>query len=239
MEIINQTASYRQRLQYKAMQFIYRKHACSTHYNWDWRITNFNRISLVNLLVNLNGGLSCKYLELGCAGNDLFDSVFCKKKVGIDPERGGTNRETSDEFFTSNTEIFDVVFIDGLHEYEQVRRDAVNSINCLSDGGWIAFHDFLPRDWKEHHVPMLQGTWTGDCWKLAVELAQSHDVDFRILNIDHGVGIMRPRVRDAKIIDLRNQLKHQQYDYFVSILEELPRVDWVDGVEWIKSYSNA
>ena len=40
---------------------------------------------------------------------------------------------------------FDVIFIDGLHEYEQCQRDCLNSMKFLNDGGIILFHDFLPR----------------------------------------------------------------------------------------------
>ncbi|MBP0574550.1 class I SAM-dependent methyltransferase, partial [Mycobacterium tuberculosis] len=89
-------------------------------------------------------------------------------------------RMTSDAFFATNTENFDVVFIDGLHEYAQVRRDVVHALGCLAAGGWIALHDMLPRGWREQHVPRLSRSWNGDCWKIAVELSHSPDVEFRI-----------------------------------------------------------
>ena len=175
-------------------------------------------------------------MEIGCESNILFDSVFSNKKVGVDPAAGGTNRETSDEFFASNSEKFDVIFVDGLHEYEQVRRDAINALNSLNENGWIAFHDLLPRNWKEHHVPRLQRAWTGDCWKLAIELAKSDDVDFQILNIDHGVGILCQKKKDAVVIDMRSELSEEEYGYFVDNLGVLPIVDWPEGVDWILSY---
>lgn len=228
--------SYRQRFRLKSLQYKYREHAHPAVFDWDWEAVNYNRIALINYLVGLRGGLDCRYLEIGCAGNDLFDSVYSSHKIGVDPTRGGTHRTTSDEFFASNTEKFDVIFIDGLHEYEQVHNDAVNALTCLNDGGWIAFHDFLPRSWKEHHVPRLQAVWTGDCWKAAVELARSDQVDFRIFNIDFGVGLMRPKSAGARIVDLRDDLREKQFAYFVDVLEELPRVDWSDGLDWINSY---
>ncbi len=205
-------------------------------FDWNWSATNYNRIALVNMLVSLRGGIDCKYLEIGCESNALFDSVFSNKKVGVDPATGGTNRETSDEFFSSNYEKFDVIFIDGLHEYEQVRRDAINALKSLNESGWIAFHDLLPRNWKEHHVPRLQHAWTGDCWKLAFELAKSDDVDFQILNIDHGVGVLRAKKKDAGVIDMSSDLSEEGYGYFVDNLDVLPRVDWFEGVDWILSY---
>ena len=45
---------------------------------------------------------------------------------------------TSDEFFAQNEGSFDVVFIDGLHEYAQVRADAINALAVLSERGYIA-----------------------------------------------------------------------------------------------------
>ena len=165
----------------------------------------------------------------------MFDSVFCSNKVGVDPQSGGTIRETSDIYFANNKDKFDIIFIDGLHEYEQVKRDAVNALNSLNDGGWIAFHDFLPRDWKEQHVPMVQGTWTGDVWKLAFELIQSKDIDFKILEIDYGVCVMRPVATNAKIADLSDELSFRQFDYLHKNIEKLPICSWEDGVRWIFS----
>ena len=48
--------------------------------------------------------------------------INCKKKVGVDPVSGGTIRVTSDNFFRTNKEKFDCIFIDGLHKYAQVKK---------------------------------------------------------------------------------------------------------------------
>ena len=68
------------------------------------------------------------YLEIGCFHNELFDNIKCEKKVGVDPYSGGTIRKTSDDFFLSNKENFDIIFIDGLHRYHQVKQDILNSL---------------------------------------------------------------------------------------------------------------
>lgn len=162
--------------------------------------------------------------------------MYSADKTGVDPAQGGTHRQTSDDFFAQNDRKFDVIFIDGLHEYHQVRKDAINALSCLDENGWIAFHDFLPSDWHEQHVPRLSGGWVGDCWKLAVELAKSEDVEFRILNIDHGVGIMRPRVANATIVDMQHELQTAQFDYFARVLPELPRCNWQEGLQWVQSF---
>lgn len=46
---------------------------------------------------------------------------------------------TSDKFFKK----FNVIFIDGLHNYKQYQKDCLNSIRSLEDEGIIIVHDFL------------------------------------------------------------------------------------------------
>jgi hypothetical protein len=175
-------------------------------------------------------------LEIGCASNDCFDSVIAKTKVGVDPERGGTHRLTSDEFFSKiGAKKFDIVFIDGLHIYEQVRRDVINALKHVNAGGWIAIHDMFPRNWLEEHVPRISAIWLGDVWKVAFELAQSPDLDFKILSIDYGVGVLRI-LKDSPIIpDLRTELKHERFSYFYNNVGSLPVLDYDHGRAWIES----
>ncbi len=218
---------------YETLREMFAHHAHDKNFDWGWSDIHYNRLSLVNLLVSKYDYDTCRYLEIGCFTNELFNTVVCGDKTGIDPAQGGTHKMTSDKFFAQNKKTFDVVFIDGLHHYEQVHKDAINAIACLKAGGWIAFHDFLPTDWMEQHRPALKGAWTGDCWKLACELAQSPDIDFRILQIDHGVGVMRLKRENAAIVDLSDTLRDAQFDTFVNALPNLPVVSWQDGVKWI------
>ena len=220
----------------KKLERKYKKHAHPKVYDWRWENKGYNRIALVNFLVKNSGGHECNYLEIGCASNELFDSVFSLRKIGIDPNSGGTHRMTSDNFFEQNPKQgFDVVFIDGLHEYQQVRRDAINSLNFLNDGGWIAFHDFLPSTWKEHHVPRIQSEWTGDCWKLAIELSKAQGLDFWIINIDHGVGLLRKSGIEYSLPNLSSEFLDAQFDKFVEELPNLPIIDFDDAVNIINS----
>jgi len=151
-------------------------------------------------------------------------------KVGVDPASGETHCMTSDEFFANNKEVFDVVFIDGLHKYEQVHRDAINALKSVKVGGNIAFHDFLRSTCKEHHVPRISEAWTGDCWKLAVQLMESTGIEFVILDIDHGVGLMKKLSNNWNIPNVTEDFKTAEFDRFVAIVDNLPIHRFADGI---------
>jgi hypothetical protein len=218
-------------VQDKYLRQKYKNHAFDKSFDWGWAKTNFNRIALVNLLVSKKRDPS--YLEIGCQSNTLFDSVPCDKKVGVDPAAGGTVRATSDAFFEKNAQQFDIVFIDGLHTYEQVRRDVMNSIKFLKPGGYVALHDMLPGSWVEHHVPRISDAWTGDVWKAAFEISQSKGIDFKIVKIDQGVGVFRVTEANPKLVDLTAELKEREFDYFYNNIDKLPLVDWQEFVKWL------
>jgi hypothetical protein len=214
----------------------YSKNFYNKSFDWDWKKTNYNRIALVNLLISRKKE-NCTYLEIGCASNSLFDSVYVKNKTGVDPISGGNIRKTSDEFFKSNKKSYDVIFIDGLHSYEQVRKDIMNAMNCLKSGGWIALHDMLPRNWIECNMPNISpNAWTGDVWKVAFELSQTEGLDFRIINIDHGVGLFRMTKKNSSLTDLRGELRGRNFSYFYQQHNKLPSLDWNAAQAWIDTY---
>ena len=66
--------------------------------------------------------------------------------------------------------MFDIIFIDGLHHYEQVKKDIINSLNCIEENGVIILHDCIPKSYLEQAVPRSQHLWTGDVWKAFVEI---------------------------------------------------------------------
>jgi hypothetical protein len=218
----------------------YRGSRCDGAFDFDWQAIRYDRKAVVNLL--LADRPDGDYLEIGCADNLLFDAVMARCKVGVDPRQGGTHRMTSDAFFAAHAgsqadRRFDVVFVDGLHLYEQVRRDLDGALSVLKRGGWIAFHDMLPRDWLEEHVPQIRTRgWTGDGWKLAFELLASPDVDFRLLAIDHGVLVVRPLTAAPCIPDLSPTLAGERFGYLYRNFALLPVVGYDEAADWIASH---
>lgn len=51
------------------------------------------------------------------------------------------HNKTTDDFFITNTDKFDVIFIDADHSYEGVKKDYENSLKVINKGGYIIFHD--------------------------------------------------------------------------------------------------
>lgn len=153
-------------------------------------------------------------------------------KTGVDPVSGGTIRVTSDEFFSTNTKRFDVVFIDGLHEHEQASRDAANALQALRSGGFVLFHDMFPTNWKTEHVPRLSTAWSGDVWKVAFELANSTGIEFRLIKADSGVGVAIKLSDTYKFTPLPS-LKNERFGYFYEHHRELPVVGPEEGLEFI------
>jgi len=214
------------------LSYKYLHHSDNRELKWDWKAVPFNRIALVNLLI---GKFSKpRYLEIGCAGNTLFNSVYAINKTGVDPASGGNVRKKSDDFFKSTKVKYDVIFIDGLHTYSQVRKDIINSIEHLSKGGVIVMHDMIPRNWKEQHIPILtRGLWTGDVWKVGFELAETEGVDFKILKIDCGVGVFRLTKNNVVLKNLSSRLEDKEFTYFYDNLKKLPIIDWYEAQKWL------
>ena len=141
------------------------------------------------------------YLEIGVQTPEQnFYKINCGFKVGVDPclpnsqERFNLIPDTSDMFFTKlNTEwikrwpqTFDLIFIDGLHHADQVKRDFENSLRCLSDNGFILIHDVLPENEAGTMVPRVQRQWWGDVYKWAMNIGQYNGIAYKTFNIDNG-----------------------------------------------------
>lgn len=210
------------------------KFANPKKYEWHWDKKSFNRIALINYLISKTGGWESDYLEIGCNKNVLFNSIAVETKIGVDPLIGGTYRMTSDEFFKNNKKLFDVIFIDGLHEYAQVRKDAKNALKALKSNGYIVFHDFLPEDWKMQHVPRMQSKWNGDVWKAAVELNHAKGLELQVVKIDQGMGVLRKITDEFLIPDMYEDLINAKFSRFI---DELPGFQTFEFPEYIKNIS--
>lgn len=153
-----------------------------------WSDITLTRTHVVDALIRQNNFKS--YLEIGCQNDINFNAINISHKIGVDPALGGTHRMTSDAFFAQNTEKFDLIFIDGMHTFEQVYKDFFNAYNVLNVGGVILFHDMLPTSWEQEMVPRINRGWNGTVWKIAYELKRLLGNQFAIIVADQGLGIV-------------------------------------------------
>lgn len=205
--------------------------------NINYEKNNYNRISLTLRALNKKNFDKINFLEIGSAGNNLFNCIPLKKinKIGVDPESGGTHRMTSDDFFKINKKKFDVIFIDGLHSYEQCQRDVINSLKFLKKNGIIFMHDMMPLDKFAASYPrdfLAVNAWNGDVWKVGVELSLSKNLNFIVVPIDHGVGILKKKKKyKYKILP---DIKHKTIeDYYKKYFKKINKKNCEDALKFI------
>lgn len=153
------------------------------------------RYDLINFLITKHRYKS--YLEIGTQNSVCGSNVVCDYKVGIDPNPiqridGDFNKHfkcTSDYYFAHNNETFDIIFIDGLHDYGQVSKDYLNSTIRLNDGGCIVLHDCLPTTEERAKSFNEGGIWNGDCYRFVQDLEVSR-VKFYIADFDQGCTVV-------------------------------------------------
>jgi predicted O-methyltransferase YrrM len=163
-----------------------------------------------------------KYLEIGCDKNQIFSNILIDFKIGVDPVQGGNVRKTSDDFFKNNFENFDIVFIDGLHQYDQVNKDIANSLKVLNDGGIILLHDCMPKSYFHQAIPRSRMSWNGDVWKNIVEARTQPQIDTYTCFADQGIGMIFKRPNKNKLdIDTKNFRKLQFRDFYYNYKEYL------------------
>ena len=139
---------------------------------------------------NLITSKTKSYLEIGMHNGGTFEQVTVNLKHGIEPYPCFTLKHLpanvkvfkieSDEFFKSycDNTLYDFIFIDGSHEFRQVGRDLLNSLNHLSDNGRILMDDMVPCDsisgiadmeiskLKRQQAGLPGNPNHGDCFKL-------------------------------------------------------------------------
>lgn len=143
-----------------------------------------------------------RYLEIGLSHGKNFEAIQCDYKVSIDPDPAchATYKMTSDSFFRllpTKAGLFDVVFIDGLHEAPQVERDINNALEIIPDNGFIVCHDCSPSKEIIQRVPRVTREWTGDVWKAIVRLRQRPDISIHTVDTDYGCGIIQKKANHS------------------------------------------
>jgi hypothetical protein len=178
-----------------------------------------NRNEVINYMISRYNYKS--YLEIGCSNNSNFNKINAELKEGIEPRSvGGTVKCTSDEFFIFNKIPFDIVFIDGMHECNQVVRDIDNSLKILNNKGMIILHDTIPHAEYMQMMPLsaaqvsknYKGGWTGDVWKAVCAMRSREDIVCRTLDIETGLTFI-VKEHNKHLLHIHNNLLNWQYFY--------------------------
>lgn len=171
------------------------------------------RWDLINAIINKKGYK--KYLEIGLESGMNFDNISVDYKISVDPDERANNPThniTSDAFFKKNKQKFDIIFIDGLHEREQVYNDVINALKVLKKGGTIVCHNMMPPSEEAQTVPrpLPLGIWTGDCWKAWLDLRHTRkDLEMFVLGMDYGCGVIT--VGEQDLIKVTGDISYKDF----------------------------
>ena len=136
---------------------------------------------------------------------------------------------TSDDFFASDMlrrmdPSFDLAFLDGMHLFEFLLRDFMNSEKRMAAGGCIAMHDCVPmsmaaaeRDWNK----AVTRQWVGDVWKVVSILRKYRpDLNIEVVNAaPSGLVVVRN-------LDPTNRILDAEYNQIVRDWSELTLADY-------------
>jgi predicted O-methyltransferase YrrM len=167
----------------------------------------------VRRLSVLSEALGCSsYLEIGVSEGGTLMALEIPERVGVDPAfkfnwqqydgRDGMELHAcnSDEFFASlpRERRFDLIFVDGLHAYEQTYRDILNALRHSHDRTVILIDDTIPSDVfstlrsqqacieaRKMCTGVVDANWHGDTFKVLPLLTVFHP-DLRLVSLGDG-----------------------------------------------------
>jgi hypothetical protein len=196
-----------------------------------------NRVHIIQNLIDRYNFQS--YLEIGVASGWTYRRINCPIKRGMDPELSveleGVVQKTSHSFFMTNKDKFDIVFIDGLHLYEQVAQDIVNSLNSLNLGGFIIVHDCYPiKEEYANRIKPKEGPWNGDVYKAMIWFRETYyDYPSVTINEDEGLGVIKKTYDDTiKEVDVE-KFSNVPYKY-IETGKTLGLVSYKEFNTWLK-----
>lgn len=203
-------------------------------YNTDFN----NRHEVINHVSNSEN----KYLEIGVENGFTFNNVHFSDKTGVDPAPYINNSnivlKTSDEYFESSNETFDVVFIDGMHQTEYVLNDLNNSLLHSNPNCKIMIDDIIPLHYDEqlkipiknvyeNNILKTLVPWTGDVWKIIYHILLKYKsyFDFEYFyNINYrGIAVIKIKERfsipDEEIFTINNYDYEKNFEDYLNLLQ--------------------
>lgn len=212
------------------------------------------------------------YFEIGTLAGDTLRMARCPS-IAVDPafkvtdavlteNRGARLFEmTSDAFFAGHRPVkalgrpVDLAFLDGMHQFDFLLRDFINTEKNCAPGSIIVMHDCLPGDAfmtrpvaraGESGPTNFPNYWTGDVWKI-VPVLRAVRPDLRVTVLDSqptGLVIvqgLRPgnRLLEQQMEDLVrrwNAVELAEYglSQLLTITNPVSADDWVTRVRSVR-----
>ena len=118
--------------------------------------------------------------------------------MDINPASDADYIMSSDSYFANYHQKFDIIFIDGLHLYEQVLKDIINSLHHLNEGGVIVMHDCMPTREEYQYRDRVTGSWNGDVWKAYYLYKQISQYDCYVIDQDWGCAVIDTNLKKVR-----------------------------------------
>ena len=203
--------------------YIINEHVKKIKYNTDF----YERFEAINSLTKP----SDQYLEIGVETGFTYQRVHFTNKHGVDPDPKFSDStlvlKTSDDYFAENSCKKDVIFIDGMHQAENVLRDINNSIQILNNNGKIFLDDIIPltydeqckipkKHFYENGILKYGESWTGDVWKVVYYLLlhYSDHFDFSYYYHTNYRGVACLHIKKSFQLPEQDIDKINAYDYY-------------------------
>jgi hypothetical protein len=140
------------------------------------------------------------YLEIGTRAGESLEKTDCDA-ICVDPDfvlkpdvmkkrrRAFFFQMTSDEFFASNDlkQFFpkgvDLAFLDGMHHFEFLLRDFINTEKSSRQDSVILMRDCLPGNANITNRIRKPGPWAGDVWKM-LPILKRYRPDLKVVMFD-------------------------------------------------------
>ena len=166
----------------------------------------FSKVSHIEVIECIAKGMSAagllnSYLEIGIARGECFNRIAPRvngKAVAVDINPKCANyisknhnstfiNMNSDDFFASKYVQglkFNLIFIDGEHDFKQVIKDYGNAMLHLADNGIICIHDTYPpnKEYLQH---------CKDSYRIVDEISHGSGIEQLTLPFYYGVTIIR------------------------------------------------
>jgi predicted O-methyltransferase YrrM len=208
------------------------------------------RFQRVNALANLNQAKS--YLEIGVNKGKTFSHVKIAKKVAVDPvflcdtkvdnPNIHFHEVTSDYFFANiakSYEPFDVIYLDGLHTFEQTFRDFCASLSFAHRNTIWLIDDTVPTGLaasmkdldRSRKIRSLTGdtskNWMGDVFKVVFAIHDFFPQMSYATFSGHGQTAVwfEPRLNFEPIFNSLVTISHFSYEDFLDYKMYMNQID--------------